>query len=439
MYSYFPIVIAIGIATLNSPNGDLSLESGNSQSFQGSQVIAQASSTVETSPEALPELSFAELLSAANQAESDLNYLQAIEYFRQALTLNPEDTAVQEALTKAVDNGFDYYMEAGLVADRERDYQTALKQFQSALKIKPDSDKAQQAVNNVNYYVSLNNQPANNQSESLTEDEPKTKPLNKKFLLSAIAITSIFSVGLLFSLFKKVEIKTNEETSDLQKNNNSNQENNHVLDDDETILYVPDSSSTNSADHQNSSQQPESDDTVIVSPNDASVYAAQPHSQDSPDPFAVTSEASSPTEDLVAELIPKLTISDHKFRHQAINALAQSGDSRAMSPLVELMIEADSQERSLIIDAMQEITSSILKPMNRALILSLGDENSQVKQNAIRDLTRIYEVMLQVTERLSQTINDSEQKLPETAQWALKQLKQMPETPTSQLTNLINN
>ncbi len=85
---------------------------------------------------------------------------------------------------------------------------------------------------------------------------------------------------------------------------------------------------------------------------------------------------------------------------------------------------------------MTQIASRTLKPMNKALSLSLEDDNSQVRQNAIRDLTRVYELMSQVTQRLSVAVEDSDEEVQQTAKWALKQLNQMPHIPWQNNTDL---
>ena len=226
--------------------------------------------------------------------------------------------------------------------------------------------------------------------------------------LIAIAVTSIFTATLLFLLWQKEPINLSDTKSEDEEDN--------ILDD-ENRLEIPDASQSDSQINQSFHQQqePQDLDTMIVPP-----------------------QIDSTKTDVVTELILKLQSKDPQIRPKLIGQLGQYGDSRAMKPLVKLISEVDFQERALILEAMNQINSSMLKSMNQLLLLSLGDENSQVKLNAIRDLTSIYEVMMQVTERLSQTINNSEQELPETTQWALKQLKQMPETPTWQLTKIIN-
>ncbi|MDJ0898481.1 MAG: hypothetical protein QNJ55_06695 [Xenococcus sp. MO_188.B8] len=224
-------------------------------------------------------------------------------------------------------------------------------------------------------------------SESPSESE--TTELNTELFPFAIAGTAIITFTLLSFLYKKVDIVIDGEVLDL----NYLEDESLDLLDTGTILEAP------------------------LSSSDTSLY--QP--------------------DLVPELIVDLQVEDRNVRHKKIGELAQKGDPRAMTPLVELMIEADFQERSLILEAMTQITSLTLQPLNQVPILSLGDEHFQSQQDAIRDLTKLYELMSQVTKRLSKIINDSDQQVQKTAKWALKQLKQMPNSPTSQLTNLISN
>jgi hypothetical protein len=134
-----------------------------------------------------------------------------------------------------------------------------------------------------------------------------------------------------------------------------------------------------------------------------------------------------PNPDVVEQLIEDLRVTDPKQRRKAIWQLAQKSDSRAMKPLVDLMIDTDSQERSLILEALSQISSRTLKPMNQALAISLQDKNPQVRKNAIRDLTRIYDMMSQISQLLCHAIDDGDTEVQETAKWALTQLNmQMP-------------
>jgi vesicle coat complex subunit len=64
--------------------------------------------------------------------------------------------------------------------------------------------------------------------------------------------------------------------------------------------------------------------------------------------------------------------------------------------------------------------------MNKALAISLEDENAQVRKNAIRDLTKVYELISQVNQRLSHCVDDPDIEVRETAKWALRQLDRLP-------------
>ncbi|GAX38726.1 peptidoglycan-binding protein [Nodularia sp. NIES-3585] len=128
---------------------------------------------------------------------------------------------------------------------------------------------------------------------------------------------------------------------------------------------------------------------------------------------------------IVDELIHDLRGSNRPKRRRAIWDLGQQGDSRAIQPLVDLMIDADSQQRSLILAALAEINSRALTPMNRALAISLQDESPQVRQNAIRDLTRVYDMMIQMSQMLAHALEDPDINVQTTAKYALSQMNKM--------------
>ncbi|WP_414562956.1 MULTISPECIES: peptidoglycan-binding protein [unclassified Anabaena] len=132
---------------------------------------------------------------------------------------------------------------------------------------------------------------------------------------------------------------------------------------------------------------------------------------------------------IVDELIQDLRNHDSQKRRKAIWDLGQQGDSRAIQPLVDLMMDADSQQRSLILAALAEINSRALKPMNRALAISLQDESPQVRQNAIRDLTRIYDMMTQMSQMLVHATEDPDVDVQITAKYALSQMNRIRNLP----------
>ncbi|WP_339375995.1 peptidoglycan-binding protein [Calothrix sp. NIES-2098] len=128
---------------------------------------------------------------------------------------------------------------------------------------------------------------------------------------------------------------------------------------------------------------------------------------------------------IVDELIKDLSSSDPTKRHKAIWDLGQQGDSRAIQPLVELMMNADSQEHSLILAALGEISIRTLKPMNRALAISIQNESPKVRQNAIRDLTRVYDMMSQISQMLRHALEDPDPEVQSTARYALNQINRI--------------
>jgi hypothetical protein len=124
----------------------------------------------------------------------------------------------------------------------------------------------------------------------------------------------------------------------------------------------------------------------------------------------------------IDDLIKDLQNPDSTQRRRAIWDLSQRGDTRAVQPLVDLMIDSDSKQRSMILSALSEIGTRTLKPMSRALAISLQDESPDVRKNAIRDLTRVYDLMAQISQMVHQATEDPDSEVRETAKWALKQM-----------------
>jgi len=138
-----------------------------------------------------------------------------------------------------------------------------------------------------------------------------------------------------------------------------------------------------------------------------------------------------PSINIVDELINDLRSPNPTKRRKAIWELGQRGDSKAIQPLVDLMLDSDSRQRSLILGALSEIGGRTLKPMSRALAISLQDDNAEVRKNAIRDLTRIYDVVGQISQLLRHALDDSDTEVRDTAQWALGQLSRIRGLPTT--------
>lgn len=141
---------------------------------------------------------------------------------------------------------------------------------------------------------------------------------------------------------------------------------------------------------------------------------------------------------IVDELVRDLRAADPAKRRKAIWELGQRGDTRAVQPLVDLLIDSDSKQRSLILSTLSEIGTRTLKPMTRALAISLQDENAEVRKNAIRDLTRVYDMVSQISNLLHKATEDSDQDVQETAKWALGQLNRIRSVPSENLPVLKN-
>ena len=89
------------------------------------------------------------------------------------------------------------------------------------------------------------------------------------------------------------------------------------------------------------------------------------------------------------------------------------------------MLDSDSKQRGLILEALSQISTKTLKPINKALAISLQDDNPQVRKNAIRDATRIYELLNQVLHMLRHATDDPDSEVRETAKWAIDQFNKM--------------
>lgn len=118
--------------------------------------------------------------------------------------------------------------------------------------------------------------------------------------------------------------------------------------------------------------------------------------------------------------------SDHAAdRRKAIWELGQRGDSRALRPLMEVLLNGDSKQRSLAIAALSAIGSRVLEPTLEAMSLALRDSNPDVRTNAIRDLSQVYEQVTRLSQMMGMAARDSDRQVQETAAWALGKLEQI--------------
>lgn len=266
------------------------------------------------------------------------------------------------------ETAYSRFMQAGYEATTKKNYAAAKEQFEKALVEKPKDIYAQQAIHNVNAYLARR-----------TNSSANTWGL----ILGATALLT--GLGAAFWLFFRTFSPPR-------------------IDDFKASKADPAPAIAETAD-------PSLEQTPLFH---------RPEEREDEFPIQPTTRLANP--ELLDSLLLDLRDSSPQKRRKAIWKLAQKADSRAMQPLVDLMIETDSQERTLILEALSQISTRTLKPMNQALAISLQDQNPQVRKNAIRDLTRIYDIMSQIGQMLSYALEDSDGEVKETAKWALSQL-----------------
>ncbi|MCU0535017.1 MAG: HEAT repeat domain-containing protein [Hydrococcus sp. Prado102] len=294
-------------------------------------------------------------------------------------------------------SAYDRYMKAGYDASRQRNYPTALENFQKALKERPNDIYAQQAIQNT--------------------EAAMNRPSALWWMAGGIGVALALGGGLFFfsGLMRKVTLQEKERERIKQ-----------------TVEKVPmRKTRERSTDFDREKQYdiPTLPPDIEISENGFAGGHTDVESEDNSSALPLQTTTRLPNVDAIDELVQDLHEPDPKKRRKAIWSLAQKGDSRAMKPLVDLMIDSDSQERSLILEALSQISIRTLKPMNQALAISLQDKNPQVRKNAIRDLTRIYDLMSQISQMLRHAMDDSDADVQETAKWALNQLN-LQMTPT---------
>ncbi|MBR8829159.1 MAG: HEAT repeat domain-containing protein [Gomphosphaeria aponina SAG 52.96 = DSM 107014] len=290
--------------------------------------------------------------------------------FQLALALSPQNLIEQQANSNGTKFAYDNYMTAGYTATETRDYPTALRQFEQAKILRPDDFYAQEAINNVQSYL----------ARSGEEEKSSKLPTGIFWLLLALAIAFIF----LYTLFLVFSVAKPEGEA----------------------LPEPEKESALKSRRKKVKKRK---NLAVKTPENNS--------------FAIEKTTRITNIEIINELISDLQENDPKKRRRAIWELARLGDSRVIKPLVEMMLESNSQERSLILEALSQIGTRTIKPMNQALMISLQDQNPQVRKNAIRDITKIYELMSQVRQLLAHTRNnDPDQEVRETAYWAMEKL-----------------
>ena len=420
--NYHPI-ISIAKAETVKTNSALNSSSPRDRENQVKSSALPSNSTSES-------LNYQNYMQAGYTADQNKDYLTALANFKNALALRPEDSLAKKAIHNVTSYAFDSLMQAGYKADKLRDYQAALKYFRQANDLKPNSFYARQAIHNISTYLATTDS-ANAEANAESDDSSEDSPVSSWLLFVALSLALSVAGGILYLLFSGNN-KARELTEETVPNPEKEDEIETDLPANPTYAEVkpppPNPEPQIIATTNHNVVEGEQKTQIFTTETNGSQLKPieQPTLSQTPSYLTSSSPSQITKLDIVPELIEDLQQRDRNLRRKSIWELAQRGDSRAMKPLVELMVKVDSQERSLILEAMTQIASRTLKPMNKALSLSLEDVNSQVRQNAIRDLTRVYELMSQVTQRLSQAVDDSDEEVQETAKWALKQLNQMP-------------
>ncbi len=281
--------------------------------------------------------------------------------------------------------------------------------------------------------------------------------IDRRLAVVGIGVTSTVFLILLWFLFKPEPKNTLAKVTSLNKQDGldrSNKiENSHDVVDDSELAAITLLSSTKINLAQESPNGKALEKPLKVSENQKIAFnrdTIQPSQElaknkdsvelDSDTPGMVKIVAANTTEiDIVFELIKDLQQSDRTLRRKAIWELAQKGDSRAIEPLVEIMSEASSLGKSLILNAITQIAHRSFAPVNDVLFTSLEDKNSEVRKDAIRDLVALHESTLGVNKRLTNMLNDSDLEVRQTAKWALKRINSVSSTTTQNYINNENN
>jgi tetratricopeptide (TPR) repeat protein len=328
------------------------------------------------------------------QATKTQDYQKALANFQEALKLRPNDVYASKAIRNLKSYIYDYYMEQGYVANNERDYQGALNYFQKAAQARPNDFYVQQAIRNVQKLAQRGENISANNSVG------QEKNIFSNFLFILMLLLTIISICLILVIIRLSRLKSSAQNMEQLKEIVA-----------KSALNTNNSLVTKSAADQVSKEEKlpaESTEQQELTVSKSNLVSLQS-----------TSPLYKP--DIVEELLLALQDNDPKKRRKAIWELAQKGDSRAIKPLVQMMINANSYELSLILEALSQISTSSMKPLNQALLISLQDNNPQVRKNAIRDLTKIYDLVNQIYPLINHVIlNDPDQEVREIAHWALE-------------------
>ncbi|MCC0178361.1 HEAT repeat domain-containing protein [Waterburya agarophytonicola K14] len=281
------------------------------------------------------------------------------------------------------------------------------------------------------------------------QEQPAEKT-NQRLSLIGIAVTSILFLFVLLMLFKKEE-EPPEQSKELVSLENANsiesQEKDNQLAVTEELVTESTLPMIGMSLHEEFDYQPivstESTDIKLLKAIEPEMTIAEVSQElaetqnpiiDSDITGKLTIVTSNTTEiDVVFELIQDLQRSSTSkrisgqtdLRRKAIWQLGQTNDLRSIEPLVQIIAQVDSLEKSLILDAITQITEGNLATIDHISSMSLENESAEARQNAVQQLNLSYQSIISLIDRLSEMTETHDIEVRNTARWALQQFERV--------------
>lgn len=250
--------------------------------------------------------------------------------------------------------------------------------------------------------------------DDLTVDE-SSQQIDRDLALAAMAVMFAASLFLLWILFKKPQPAT--ESVGVDRDNDLEAA---IEEGDEKEALAP-LVLENKSDTDNVKATTDEEDCVPASIEWlVEKYQATIENEEISQP--ISTDGSVARIDVVAELIKDLQHSDRSLRRKAIWELAERGDPRSIQPLVNIVSDVNSLDKSLISNAITQIVHRSFQPINHRLFANLQHENPQIKKNAINDLSDLYLFIAPITKKLVQMQLDKDPEVSQTATQALRRL-----------------
>ncbi|MGF1589534.1 MAG: HEAT repeat domain-containing protein [Pleurocapsa sp.] len=292
----------------------------------------------------------------------------------------------------------------------------------------PNYQQAANLAGNQNYLVAQTWQQKSRQQTEVPDNSINSEPLpeiNRRWLWTAMAITSAMFIYLLWLLFRKpAHHQSAAKLTVVNQPEASNLTNQSECAQDEIITQtssVLDTVGREKPISQDSKQITKISD-IVEHENSQPESAGADNLAALNSLIKINSDSNPDYIDVVLELIKDLQHSDRNLKRKAIWELAKIGDSRSIEPLAKIMPQAGLVDKSLILKAITQITNRHFEPINDQLFALLKDQNPEVRTNAIRDLTALYKFVAPITKQLTQMQQDSDRRVRYVATQALQQL-----------------